>query len=133
MRINAGSRLTATDLYEATIVARNHGYDFRIEELSVGPRGAMTFYGESFTGKRRVNRQGRSDAYAASWAAWGWFIAELYNRDPNARIGHYKNREDFRRSCQQFHDARERFGFRTKDEPGRDISFLEHLTTEVPA
>lgn len=127
MRINAGSKLTANDLYEAARVAREHGQDFHIEELAVSPRGAMTFYGESWSGNRRVNRQGRSDAYAAKWQAWGWFIAELFNRDPDARIGQYKGVADFVRQCEEFHQARERYGFRTQDDPGRDISFLEHV------
>lgn len=117
MRINAASKLTASDLYEAAYVARQHGHDFHIEELAVSPRGALTFYGESYTGKHRVNRHGRSDAYAATWAAWGWFIAELFNRDPDARIGQYKGVADFRRQCQEMHD------------PGHDISFLDHLAT----
>jgi hypothetical protein len=131
MRINAGSKLTANDVYEAARVAREHGQDFHIEELAVSPRGAITFYGESFSGKRRVNRQGRSDAYAATWQAWGWFIAELFNRDPNATIGYYKGVRHFRNECQKMHEQRRAYGFRTQDDPGRDISFLDHLNDQT--
>lgn len=32
---------------------------------------------------------------AASWTEWGWFIARVFERDPNARCGQYKTLDDF--------------------------------------
>lgn len=38
----------------------------------------------------------RTDAgMAASWTEWGWFIARVFMRDPNARVGDYRGVDDF--------------------------------------
>lgn len=34
---------------------------------------------------------------AASWTEWGWFLARVFERDPNARCGQYKGVEHFNR------------------------------------
>jgi hypothetical protein len=48
---------------------------------------------ESYEGKRSrgFGKPGR----AASWTAWGIFIAHLYKIDPQARIGHYTDATNF--------------------------------------
>lgn len=32
---------------------------------------------------------------AASWTEWGWFLARVFERDPLARCGQYKDLDDF--------------------------------------
>lgn len=32
---------------------------------------------------------------AASWTEWGWFLARVFDRDPDARCGDYRGRDDF--------------------------------------
>lgn len=134
MYIKAGSKLTATDLHAAAHhIRQQYGQDFYIEEAVTSPRGALTFYGEAMHGTRRVNRQANSNAYAATWVAWGYFIAELFNRDPEATIGQYKGVEDFRRQCREAHDWFTRYGEdggrkRPKDSLGSNIAFLDTLT-----
>lgn len=88
---------------------------------------SLNFHCASFSGSRRQNRNGSREP-AASWAAWGWLIAELFRRDPNAHIGQYKGVSDFRRRCQSAHDHRvkyeRRFGENKRSDYGKDISFL---------
>ena len=50
--------------------------------------------------KRRHGNPGngrapRSDAYAATYDEWGYFIARLFEKDPNAIFGNYKGQDDF--------------------------------------
>jgi hypothetical protein len=33
--------------------------------------------------------------YAATYDEWGWFIAELFDKDADAVFGNYKGRDDF--------------------------------------
>lgn len=33
--------------------------------------------------------------WAATWEEWGWFISALFALDSDAKIGQYKNAEDF--------------------------------------
>ena len=98
MRIKSGNNFSLQDVREAAKFAREQGHDIWIDELHVGKRGAITVYCESHTGNRRCNgREGR----AASWTAWGWFIADLFAKDPEATIGFYKGVEDFVKQCRQ--------------------------------
>lgn len=130
MRINAGSKLTRADVYAAVAVALEHGQDIDVCELAVSPRGAITFYGYSLNGTRNTNRSDGNKA--ASWSAWGWLIAELYNRDPNARIGQYKSASSFMLQCREANERvrlAEHHGYTVRSDTGRDISFLEHLRT----
>lgn len=132
MRITTQSKLTASDVREAASFARERGQDIYVEEIATSPRGAVTFYCEAEHGRYATNRQGRggSTGRAATWTAWGWLIAELFRRDPDARIGQYRGVDDFRRQCsemRQHHDFRRRAGVSRKAEPGEDISFLEHV------
>lgn len=38
---------------------------------------------------------------AASWTEWGWFLARVFERDPNARCGDYRSAADFHEQTQQ--------------------------------
>ena len=112
MRITSKTTLTKLDLYAAERYAQRFGNDIHIDSLAVSPRGAITFYCVSYNGTRRCN--GR-DGFAATWSAWGYLIAELFNRDPSAIIGQYRGREDFIRKCREWQPA------------GQSIAFLDHL------
>lgn len=137
MKITAASGLTREDVREAVALARSRGQDIHIAELDVGPRGAITLYCESFSGTYAVNRPqegyfARDRPRAASWAAYGWVIAELFRRSPGAHIGQYKSVEDFRKWCRELHEYWERSARKRPNDPGADISFLE-LVEEVTA
>jgi hypothetical protein len=49
------------------------------------------------------NRGANSDAnqgtglYAATWDEWGWFLAELFDADPEAKCDRYDGRFEFQR------------------------------------
>jgi hypothetical protein len=51
------------------------------------------------TNSRHYKNSGQWGADTQVWAAtydeWGWFIAELFERDPDAKFGHYKSYDDF--------------------------------------
>jgi hypothetical protein len=53
---------------------------------------------------------------AASWTAWGYFIARLFQLDPEARVGQYNGLNDFRYQCERMHEI--------SDKHYSDISFL---------
>lgn len=127
MRINASTMLTASDVERAARYARSKGHDIFIADLEVSPRGAITFHAESEDGRRATNRGGRNDGFgydgfgysrgrAASWTAWGWLIADLFARNPNANgVGWYKNIEDFKAQVKRYTPA------------GENLRFLSHL------
>lgn len=50
-------------------------------------------------GRRWLNtgNEGAGNEYAATYDEWGWLIAEIFERDPEAIFGNYKGREDFHR------------------------------------
>ena len=98
MRIQAGSKLTPADVQEAVSLARKRGRDIWIQEISQGSRGAITFYCESHWGKYAIGRNDSQGHKAASWTSFGWVIAELFTRDPDAIIGQYRGRDHFIRS-----------------------------------
>lgn len=93
--------LTADDVHICAAVARKvHGCDIYVDEISEGgSRKAarrITFYAHSKNGKRARNgRQGR----AATWSDYGYLIAELYRRDPDAIFDYYANVDDFVSKC----------------------------------
>lgn len=129
MRINAHSKLTADDVYFAVKQARaEYGQDIFLDDITVGKHGAINFYCASQHGKFAVNRHGKSEARAASWVAYGYVIAELYRRDPEAHIGFYNSVEHFRNwceECRQTYLNREAIGIRNREgDYGSDLSFL---------
>jgi len=49
------------------------------------------------TGKRGANSERNTGEalWAATFDEWGWFIADLFERDPGARFGHYTTAAKF--------------------------------------
>lgn len=83
---------------------RDHDADIWIEEMrGWNPRTCkygVEVWAESLGGKRATGRNQSSygrdrEPRAASWDDWGYVIAELYNIDPDARIGFYDNEASF--------------------------------------
>ena len=122
--------LRKADVREAARVAREHGYDIQVGELvRVGSRqrtSGLQFYCEAIYGKRACN--GRP-GYAASWAAWGWLIAELFRRDPEAVIGWYKSPAHFSEVCRE--ECERVTQYRPQDKDRQDISFIDYMEEEV--
>jgi len=71
---------------------------------------------------------------AATWAAWGYVIAELYCLDPNAHIGHYRSRHHFITAVYQAQRAfirRQQLGIRNRfDQAGGNCHFLSLFSDE---
>lgn len=97
--------LTGADLHDCAqeVMGEFPGTRLRVQgsdTLVEGPRSRRftsvllnsehgRYYGNS--GNAGANTQRR----AASYAEWGWWLARLFERDPNARMGDYADREDF--------------------------------------
>jgi hypothetical protein len=113
MRIQSRTTLKEADVYAAARYARSKGHDIDVASIITAPRGGITFYCSSMYGKRAAN--GRPGERAASWTAWGWLIADLLKRDPNAIVGQYKGVEDFKRQCREYMPK------------GENVEFLRHL------
>jgi len=108
--------ITKTDVDNtARLVRERYGQDIWIESVetrnSRSRDHSITFYAYSLNGKRSRNRR---EGRAATWTAYGYLIAELFNCDPDAKIAWYDSPGDFRDKCAQFAQ-------------GRDISFIGHL------
>jgi hypothetical protein len=99
--------LTTEDVFWAFADARRmDGQDIRHQDVRAfvprGYRNGVEFYAYSVTGKRASAHRpqggqfyGPDAARAATWDAWGYVIARLFDRDPEARIGYYDGRNDF--------------------------------------
>ena len=104
--------LTETDIREALAkVSRSGKVDPLVDFEVLEGRGSRTrkagyeirlaWYGEKVKGDgRRWSNTGNYGAdtggfYAAKYDEWGWFIDELFNRDPQMVFGHYKDRATF--------------------------------------
>ncbi len=59
------------------------------------PRGGGNGFEFFLSGSSPYRAQHDREEFAATWDEWGIVIDALYFVDPNARIGHYKNRADF--------------------------------------
>lgn len=48
---------------------------------------------------QKTRRRSQNGKWAATWREWGWFMAEIFDADPNARFGNkswgYDGRDDF--------------------------------------
>lgn len=62
-----------------------HGNVMHVRRFkNTGDRGASSeYYGEC------------GAIWAATWDEWGWFIAYVFEADPDARFGHYASYADF--------------------------------------
>jgi hypothetical protein len=66
--------------------SRDHAYEAKL-------RG----YGARHTRRPNSGTYGADDEYAATYDDWGYWLAELFSRDPNAICGPYKGAADFQR------------------------------------
>lgn len=100
-------KITTADIFTAFRLARTvHGQDIHLDGgvRQFRPRRqahGYEIFAESMHGKR-ASAHGPIGSYdrstlprAASWNAYGFVIAHLYNVDPDARIGFYAGRADF--------------------------------------
>lgn len=83
-------KLTQRDLFEAL----PREVDIAVLETHARPRKRCHGWEVSLTGSSPFRSQ-MSGQRAATWDEHGLWMAELYRRDPNAVIGHYKTMDDF--------------------------------------
>lgn len=99
--------ITTVDIWRAFKDARDvHGQDIYLDGgiRAFTPRAGgygYEIFAESLHGKRAsahgpIGADPKWQPRAASWEAYGYVIAYLYNIDAAARIGWYKSAEDFR-------------------------------------
>lgn len=118
MRIHTDT-LTESDLYRALHAAwgdddaRNHtghGHFWLVKAEKHGSRKRdhafeVALAGDGTVSKRRrnpgtsANRSAQED-YAATWDQWGWFLAELFKRDPNMTTQYYATEAEFHAKTQ---------------------------------
>lgn len=109
--------LTRADLFECAVRVNAEFPGVRIYvalecELVDGPRSRRLehVHLRSEAGTRRPNHAHSgavSDGYAASWTEWGWWLARVFERDPNARCGVYRGLDDFHaQTNRRFRDPR---------------------------
>jgi hypothetical protein len=69
--------------------SRQHGYEIQLGTLdkTSGPTRTRHY--------KNSGTNGAENVYAATYAEWGWFIAELFAIDPDATFGPYKGIDDF--------------------------------------
>ena len=104
--------MTVRDIEEALRIAKTKGNVDQFVQFEVfDVKGSRTrkngyeiklgWYGEKVKGDgRRWTNTGKSGAdtggnYAATYDEWGWFIAELFDKDVDAVFGTYKGQTGF--------------------------------------
>lgn len=74
--------------------SKSHPHGFIIQlgtfDQASGPTNSRHYKN---TGTRGASSD--EQVWAASYDEWGWFIADIFDRDPNASFGHYKTRALF--------------------------------------
>jgi hypothetical protein len=128
MRIHT-DKLTADDMFDALNLAKQHGLIMhgvafdpivamnskthnRAYEIQLGafeqvglPANYVNRYGKRQKCRRVRNAANPTLRFSATWHEWGWFIAILYRKDPDARWGDrkrpdYANSGDFHSKTQ---------------------------------
>lgn len=131
MRISATSNLTEQNVRDAVAFAYRHGCDIHLDELSVSPHGAITFYCHSVNGRYSVGRNDSQGLRAANWNSYGWVIAYLFRESPSAHIGQYRGVSHFVEVVTQAHDSyllRESIGMTNRPGcHGESVDFLSLL------
>jgi hypothetical protein len=106
------TKLTSHDISEALENVKQHGLvtedisfvQFAYESSRSHANGYLIQLGTTNkyslpSGKKRHYKnsgdRGADMIWAATYDEWGWFIAEIFDRDPNAKFGYYKSRDDF--------------------------------------
>jgi hypothetical protein len=96
--------LTLTDIREAfTSQYRSGNIVGGIEFITLEERGSRTrangfeirLGSEYADGIHKRKTNDNSGNYAATYDEWGWFISELFAKDPDAVFGNYKGLADF--------------------------------------
>lgn len=99
--------LVAEDVQFAVLTCRGSRSHARTFDLQLGtrrqfslPYGYTDRHDRKPNGRRRLSVNGvEGYAYAATWHEWGYFIAEIFSRDPEAtwrsRLGGYSSPGDF--------------------------------------
>lgn len=94
--------ITYQDIWNAEKIASvgGHGKVY-LEFVSQGSRSRKNAFevhleGDGSVSKRKPNDRGNSDRqYAATWSQWGWFLAALYEIDPEMKCAYYADLEDY--------------------------------------
>lgn len=96
--------ITRADLLNAEKAARSpeDGHVF-LSVMEHGSRSRARAFEVALEGDGTKNRRrrnpgtgpNRDKGYAATWDAWGRFLAHLYTVDPNMIAGPYKSENDF--------------------------------------
>jgi hypothetical protein len=77
--------------------SRSHDRKFDLhigtDEQGTRPDGKKRAYSNS--GHNGANSGPYFNVWAATYDEWGWFLAELFRRDPLAKCSRYGNRDDF--------------------------------------
>lgn len=68
--------------------SRKNGFEVRLEWVGTKVKGD----GRRFTNS---GNGGASDTYAAFYEEWGWFLAEVFDMDPDAKLDRYEGRDSF--------------------------------------
>jgi hypothetical protein len=83
----------------------------RLNRTRIRARGwDVLLYRTGSTMHFNSGQHGAGEEGAASWDDWGWFLAELYLRDPVMRAGSYNGEAEFHRAT--------RNGFKPEDKGG---------------
>jgi hypothetical protein len=80
--------------------SRSHLHGFLIQlgtyDQHSGPANSRHYKNSGQYGATSEYFQGEN-IWAATYDEWGWFIARIFALDPEARFGHYRDRDDFNR------------------------------------
>jgi len=74
--------------------SRKNGFEVRLEWLGEKQKGDGRHWTNSGNGGANSYRNGNG-TYAATYDEWGWFIAELFDKDENMIFGTYKGLDSF--------------------------------------
>lgn len=118
--------LTDVDVFEAFNNARNlhNQVIWSVDVRSFKPRSqyanGVEFFAEGnsphATGHRVIGSYPLgSVSRAATWSAYGYVIAALYQKDESAKIGFYKSKQDFILSCMSQWSHRQQYKRETID------------------
>jgi hypothetical protein len=112
------TKLSSQDIYDSMTVSKARGLmtddirfiQFKEQPSKSHPNGFLVQLGTydqksgpknsryyKNTGKRGAHseRNEGEPVWAATYDEWGWFLADIFDRDPDARLGQYKNKDHF--------------------------------------
>lgn len=76
-------------LHKSPSRSRRHGYEIQLgtDDKTTGPTRSRHY--------KNSGHSGAASVYAATYAEWGWLIAELFAINPDATFGPYKGIDSF--------------------------------------